>query len=65
MEEQKTGNTPKDLKLQWKKQFMGFEIRAPRLWNTLSDEIQQAESVASFKSKLKMHFYCTTFADFL
>lgn len=42
-----------------------FEIRAPRLWNTLHEKKKrQAESVASLKSKLVTYFHCTAFPDF-
>ena len=38
-----------------------FSIRAPRLWNDLPEEIRLAESVTSFKSLLKTHFYRLAF----
>ncbi len=38
------------------KEDRAFEIRAPRLWNTLPEEIRQARSVAFFKSKHKAYF---------
>ncbi len=47
------------------KRDRAFKIRAPRLWNTLPEEIRQATSVASLKSKLKTYFYRTAFPDFM
>uniref|UniRef100_A0A672YDQ4 Reverse transcriptase domain-containing protein n=1 Tax=Sphaeramia orbicularis TaxID=375764 RepID=A0A672YDQ4_9TELE len=38
-----------------------FSIRAPQLWNGLPEEIRLAESVTSFKSLLKTHFYRIAF----
>ncbi|KAK0155946.1 hypothetical protein N1851_001518 [Merluccius polli] len=40
-----------------------FSTRAPRLWNDLPAEIRLAESVNSFKSLLKTHFYRLAFFD--
>ena len=34
-----------------------FSITAPRLWNSLPLELRTAESVSSFKTKLKTHLY--------
>ncbi|KAF7651423.1 hypothetical protein LDENG_00111240, partial [Lucifuga dentata] len=38
-----------------------FAIRAPQLWNDLPEEIRLADSVPSFKSLLKTHFYRLAF----
>ncbi|KAF7648716.1 hypothetical protein LDENG_00152870 [Lucifuga dentata] len=38
-----------------------FAIRALLLWNDLPGEIRLADSVASFKSLLKTHFYRLAF----
>ena len=36
---------------------MSFEQAAPTLWNSLPAEVRSAESVASFKSRLKTHYF--------
>ncbi|KAF7660241.1 hypothetical protein LDENG_00285960 [Lucifuga dentata] len=38
-----------------------FAIRALLLWNDLPEEIRLADSVSSFKSLLKPHFYRLAF----
>ncbi|KAF7642200.1 hypothetical protein LDENG_00262640 [Lucifuga dentata] len=38
-----------------------FAIRALLLWNDLPEEIRLADSVSSFKSLLKTHFYRLAF----
>jgi len=38
-----------------------FAVRAPRLLNHLPEQIRLAESVTSFKSLLKTHFYRSAF----
>ena len=48
----------------WRLKLKGdraFSVRAPRLWNGLPEEIRLAESVTSFKSLLKTHFYRLAF----
>lgn len=47
------------------KEDRAFELRTPRLWNTLPEEIRQAKSVVSFKSKLKPYFHGTAFPTFI
>ena len=34
-----------------------FAVAAPKIWNTLPPEIRHADSLASFKSKLKTHLF--------
>ena len=34
-----------------------FSVRAPRLWNSLPDQIRLANSLPIFKSLLKTYFY--------
>ena len=38
-----------------------FSVRAPRLWNSLLDEIRLANSIPIFKSLLKTYFYRKAF----
>ena len=40
-----------------------FAARAPRLWNALPGDLRQADSVSSFKSLLKTHFYRLAFLN--
>ena len=39
-----------------------FAVRAPRLWTSLPRDLRQANSVSSFKSRLKTHFYLMAFS---
>ena len=38
-----------------------FIHAAPKLWNTIPEEIKQAESIAAFKSKLKTFLFDSYF----
>ena len=40
-----------------------FAVRAPQLWNSLPGDLRQANSVSSFKSLLKTHFYRMAFLN--
>ena len=39
-----------------------FAVRAPQLWNSVPGDLRQANSVSSFKSILKTHFYIMAFS---
>ena len=34
-----------------------FEVRAPRLWNNLPENLRLTKSLSAFKTLLKTHFY--------
>ncbi|KAF7645912.1 hypothetical protein LDENG_00196260 [Lucifuga dentata] len=38
-----------------------FAIHAPRLWNSLPEDLRLAHSVSFFKTGLKTYFYCMAF----
>ncbi|KAF7651420.1 hypothetical protein LDENG_00111350, partial [Lucifuga dentata] len=38
-----------------------FAIRAPKLWNSLLEDLRQAHSVSFFKTCLKTYLYCMAF----
>ena len=40
-----------------------FSVKAPKLWNSLPEELRLTKSLTSFKSLLKTHFYKMAFAS--
>ena len=40
-----------------------FSVMAPKLWNGLPLNIRQSDSVSTFKSKLKTHFFILAYPD--
>ena len=40
-----------------------FSVKAPKLWNSLPEELRLTKSLSSVKSLLKTHFYRMAFAS--